>query len=60
MVKVAVEITSVAVSWHVARTSVIAAVTSIALATVLFGGLNRVMSPVPAGTPAIGQSLRTA
>jgi len=35
-------------------------VTSIALAAVLFGGLNRVTSPVPAGTPAIGQSLRTA
>jgi hypothetical protein len=40
--------------------SVIAAVTSMARESVLPGGLNRVTSPVPAGTPAIGQALRTA
>jgi hypothetical protein len=40
--------------------SSIDAVTSIALASVLDGGLNKVMSPVAAGMPAIGQALRTA
>ena len=60
IVKVTVDTTSLPASWHTARTSVIAAVTSIARLSVLFGGLNRVTSPVPAGTPAIGQVLRTA
>jgi len=59
-VKVTVDTTSLPASWHTARTSVIAAVTSIARESVLPSGLNKVMSPVPAGTPAIGQALRTA
>jgi len=59
-VKVAVDTISAPASWQVARTSVIAAVTSIARASLLSAGLNRVMSPVPAGTPAIGHALRTA
>ena len=41
MVKVAVETTSLPVSWQVARTSLIAAVTSIALASVLSGGIEQ-------------------
>src|SRR3982751_2565981 len=52
--------TSVPTSWHEARRSVIAAVTPIAREEFVFCGLNKVMSPGPARTPAIGQSLRTA
>jgi len=59
-VNVTVEMTSFPASWQYARSWVIAALTSIALESVLVCGLNRVMSPVPVGIPAIGQELRTA
>ncbi len=39
-------------------TFVIVAVMSIAEAALLFAGSNKVMSPVPAGTPTSGQALR--
>src|SRR5579884_652483 len=52
--------TSLPVSSQNERSLVIAAVTSIALESRLSGGLKSVMSPVPVGIPAIGQSLRTA
>src|ERR1700754_4652852 len=57
---VAVDATSLPASAQVARTDVMLAVTSIARESVLSGGLNREMSPVPAGTPAMGQERRTA
>ena len=59
IVKVTVETTHCRF-WQLARTWVIAAVTSIARESLLPAGSNKVMSPVPAGIPAIGHALRTA
>jgi hypothetical protein len=45
-------------SSQVLRTFVTCATTSIALASRLLGGLNRVMSPVAAGIATVGQAVR--